>query len=130
MGRGVALEATQRFPGIRFQLGQLIETKGNVVSYIDYWAPFSPASSKRGHHLVSFPVKHHWAEPADLQLINQSCIQLVALLDSPKFRALVKSYGTVVIPRPGCGNGKRDWEKEVKPICSQLDDRFHIITKD
>ena len=55
--------------------------------------------SGRTYPIYTFPVKHHWREPADISLIVRSAMQLSELVDH---------YGdkTVVIPRPGCGNGK------------------------
>jgi hypothetical protein len=63
-----------------------------------------------------------WDQWADLDLIGRSADELVAL---------TTRYGwqTVVLPRPGCNNGKRDWEKEVRPILLPiLDDRFLVVT--
>lgn len=113
MGRGCALEAKQRFPGIDLKLGRLIREHGNRVMRL--------AKLADGSELASFPVKHHWKEEADPALIRRSAHQLVALAD--KF-----GYTNVLIPRPGCGNGKLSWG-QVRPILSEvLDDRFTIIT--
>lgn len=113
MGRGCALEAKQRFPGIDLKLGRLIREHGNRVMRL--------AKLADGSELASFPVKHHWKEEADPVLIRRSARQLVALAN--KF-----GYTNVLIPRPGTGNGKLSWE-QVRPILSEvLDNRFTVIT--
>jgi hypothetical protein len=110
MGRGCALEATRRYPGINFTLGQALKRHGNHVHVL--------ARTDVGL-LVSFPVKHHWREKADLELIRRSAVELVKL---------TKSGDRVVLPRPGCGNGHLEWVT-VKPILEPLmDNRFHVIT--
>jgi len=54
-------------------------------------------------------------------LIRQSARQLVEMAD--KF-----GWGSVVLPRPGCGNGGLDWD-DVRPILEAiLDDRFTVVT--
>ena len=109
MGRGCALEATRIFPGIEHKIGRLILEHGNVVLPL-----------KEG--IVTFPVKHSWEQPADPRLIVRSAKQLVAYAD--RF-----GWNTVVVPRPGCGNGRLSWDEDVKPLLDPiLDDRFHIIT--
>jgi hypothetical protein len=111
MGRGCALEATQKFPGLPKLLGDLITAKGNVVHFLIREMPA----------LLTLPVKHKWFEKADPQLIALSCVCLVRLAD-------VNGWKTIVLPRPGCGNGQLKWE-DVKPILEPiLDDRFHVIT--
>lgn len=113
MGRGCALESKRRFPGIDRKLGRLIREHGNRVMRL--------AKLVHGSELASFPVKHHWKEEADPALIRRSAGQLVVLAD--KF-----GYTNVLIPRPGCGNGKLSWE-QVRPILAEvLDGRFTIIT--
>ena len=114
MGRGCAKEAAERISGIEFHFGKLLGRHGNRVMRLT-----SPA--RKGWALASFPVKHHWHEDADPELIRRSARQLVALAD--KF-----GYREVLIPRPGCGNGKLSWE-DVKPIIEPiLDDRFSVVT--
>lgn len=110
MGRGVALQAKQRYPELPRILGKHIKEFGNVPGLLSYTGQFS---------IWSFPVKHHWKEKADLNLIMRSVDLISQAAD--KFRC-----NDIIIPRPGCGNGQLTWE-QVKPIVEQLDDRFRII---
>jgi hypothetical protein len=75
-----------------------------------------------GSHLGTFPVKHHWREKADLDLIERSARQLVELAD--RF-----GYQRLLIPRPGCGNGQLSYE-EVRPVLKGIltGDRFVIVS--
>lgn len=113
MGRGCALEAKDRFPGIEFRLGELIRKYGNRVMRLGRY---------EGVVIASFPVKHNWKEPADPELIRRSAEQLVALAD--KF-----GYTDVAIPRPGCGNGKLRWSDVRKVLDDVLDDRFTVVVR-
>lgn len=109
MGRGCAREARDMFPGISNELGRLIRLHGN--------RPFAFHSIG----VATMPVKHSWWEEADLDLIAKSARQLMDMAD--KFK-----WTDVLIPRPGCGNGRLSWS-EVGPVLSDiLDDRFSIIT--
>lgn len=105
MGRGCAAEAKQRIPGIEHKLGELLDQYGNRV--------FRLCSLADGSHLASFPVKTHWKQKADLELIERSAGQLIELVE--KF-----SYAAAVLPRPGCGNGGRHFHSEVKPLLEQV----------
>lgn len=111
MGRGCAREAKERVPSLPALLGDKIRKHGNHV----YWWP--------DLELITFPVKHQWYERADLDLIRKSARVLVFLADE-------FGWKQVVLPRPGCGNGGRAWETEVKPILADiLDDRFLVISR-
>jgi hypothetical protein len=115
MGAGIAKEAARQFDWVAKDLGRNILMYGNVMHYL-------------GHNLVSFPVKHNWWETADIELIKRSCNELIAFLDSMAIERDVEEC-TAILVRPGCGNGKLDWETEVKPVISSLlDDRVYIIT--
>lgn len=114
MGRGCARQAADRFPGLALSFGALLKRRGNHVLLLD----LLPDDSM----LFSFPVKHHWREDADLELIARSARELVATAELHGFKSCI-------IPRPGCGNGRLSWEREVRPVLiSLLDDRFKIIT--
>lgn len=107
MGRGCAFEAKQKWPKLPKVLGDSLRKWGNKVQYFEEF------------NLFVFPVKHEWYQQADPTLIVTSAIEL-------QERAL-QSWNTIVMPRPGCGNGKLEWKyvrELLKPI---LDDRFHVI---
>jgi len=74
MGRGVALQAAQRWVWLPGALGTSIKTIGN------HCVLFEKATIGRAQ-LVSFPVKHDWMMRADLDLIKQSADELQALAD-------------------------------------------------
>jgi hypothetical protein len=114
MGRGCAKEARDRFPGIDKVLGKAIAERGNIVHDLGRFGQYN---------IVSFPVKHSWSDEADISLIEESVSHLIA-------HANIKMYPweSIIMPRPGCGNGKLEWE-DVKPFLSKLDDRFIVVSK-
>lgn len=117
MGRGCALEAKTRYPGLDHELGYLLTLYGNRCFRI-----VPDRIRKLDRTLLTFPVKHRWNEAADLDLIAQSCEQAMQMAN--KF-----DWARIVLPRPGCGNGRLNYEQDVRPVISQiLDARFHVIT--
>lgn len=127
MGKGIAFEAKNRYPNIEFTLGRLItHHNGNVVQFLN-------------DRIIAFPVKpdsirfdssrddvvrhmrdkfQHgtlipgWACKADIEIIRQSCLELRGLLSTDRRQ--------VYMPRPGCGAGELDWERDVKPVVEPL----------
>lgn len=110
MGRGVAYQATQRFPGIALEIGTLIRSKGNHVHVLPHM------------DLITLPVKHHWKEQADLVLIQRS----IKELEEWWFHSRVESY--IYLPRPGCGNGRLQWP-DVRPLLEGLSDQFIVVNQ-
>lgn len=100
MGKGIALEAAQRFHNLPAQLGIRLKYDGNTVQCFPEYG------------LFTFPTKQEWYEPSNLKLIGRSCTTLVNMVSA---RGLA---GRILIPRPGCGNGKLTWH-QVKPVCTQ-----------
>ena len=109
MGKGIALQAKQRFPKLPTLLGQYVKQKGNQLCYISEY------------NIISFPTKYHWKDKSDIDLIKQSCLQL---------EYFVRTYDKyAVLPRPGCQNGELDWKQDVKPIIENvLSDRVCITS--
>lgn len=127
MGRGCAREATERIGGIEYHFAALLQAHGNRVMRLaeqgsdGSWALGRFSKDRSGTVLCSFPVKRHWKEEAVPELIERSARQLVALAHT--FR-----YETVILPRPGVGNGRLRWE-DVRPILDGiLDHRFTVVT--
>ena len=111
MGRGVAKQAADKFSGLPRRLGDALKTGGNIVHVFE------------DLKIITLPVKHDWREQADLELIETSLQQLVAWANVPP-----RKHGKFYMVRPGCSNGRRDWETEVKPLCARyLDGRFVIV---
>ncbi|MGB3634998.1 MAG: hypothetical protein WA982_13220 [Rubrobacteraceae bacterium] len=116
MGRGCAREAKERITGLKYHFAKLLRRHGNRVMRLT-----RPRKGSKGAALASFPVKHHYREAADPDLIVRSARQLVALAD--KF-----GYSQIVLARPGCGNGSLHWN-DVRPLLAGiLDDRFTVLT--
>ena len=109
MGRGVASQAKNRYPNFAAEFGRALRQGGNQVYY---W----PSAA-----LFTFPVKHHWGERADVELIITSCRQLIYLLD------IHTEMQCVLLPKPGCGNGGLLWWDVQLIIELLLDDRVVII---
>jgi hypothetical protein len=108
MGRGIAQQAAKNWPDMPRMLGVFLRNDGNHPVVFNIYA------------LISFPVKHNWWEDADLDLIEQSARELMALLHK------IKATGDIYIPQVGCGNGNLRWE-DVKPRLSCLDDQFILV---
>lgn len=112
MGAGVALTAKLNFPGLPRTWGEYVKKYGNVPGIIVECYPY----------LVSFPTKHHWKDKSDIALIKQSAEKLVEIANHWHLK-------TITLPRPGCGNGGLNWEKQVKPVLDNIfDDRFIVVT--
>ena len=120
MGKGIALQAKQRFSGIEKILAKKIQEKGNIVSSLFY----DIADQK---WIISFPTKNDWRDKSDINLIENSAEQLKQHFD--KYCSTHKNKPIVMLPRPGCSNGQLDW-KDVKKVIEPIltDDRFILIT--
>lgn len=111
MGVGIAKQALNKYgPGLAKQLGTHIKQHGNVLGV--HW----------GLDLISFPVKHHWKDHADPQLIEKSCVALKELLN------ILPANVRILLPRPGCGNGKLSYHATIEPLLlTYFDDDQRVI---
>lgn len=103
MGRGIAAQATTFLKGIADCLADVLRLHGNHVCYL---------LEHNGVMYFSFPVKHHWHEMADLDLIRESCAALQKM-------AIAMDDWTYLLPRPGCGAGGLAWD-EVRQILEDV----------
>lgn len=116
MGRGCALQAAKLWPSIDATLGHMLKTKGNHVHPLELH--LLPAPVSRGTMVLSFPVKHHWAEDADLALIRRSANELAAWT--------LGVAGPIWLPAVGCGNGGRSLD-QVLPILAGILTDQHVL---
>jgi hypothetical protein len=108
MLRGCARQAAIRYPEILKIHGVLLLNHGNHVFDL-------------GRRVVSFPVEEDPYQNPNVRLIEQSCKELVELVD-------YRGWQKVFVPRPGCGGGGLAWS-EVRPIVDKyFDDRFYVIS--
>ena len=135
MGRGVALQAARSWYGLQKVLGKKLQNKGNRVRLLtkdDAAVPYLHLPRKNDAllvavpwHIISFPVKHHWMDKADPELIEKSCKQLSKLISK-------KDWKRILLPKPGCGNGNLSWKKEVRKIVKSYfgkSDKVVIVTE-
>ena len=117
MGRGIALEAANFYPPLPRYLGECIKKHDNHV----FFFPLTNENIPNEPVIITFPTKNHWMDDADRVLILRSALQLVKLSHD-------HSSKRIAIPRPGCGNGKLDWEGDVElPLdLIFLEDKFEI----
>lgn len=117
MGRGCAKQAAEFDPALPAHFGRLLKANGNHVQVLRSRVGRPP--------LLSFPVKHHWMEQADLGLITRSAYELREAADDLSIEH--DEHGVVLVPRPGCGNGRLSWQ-DVRPALEDiLDDRFAAV---
>jgi hypothetical protein len=94
MGRGIARQARERFPGLDTALGEEIRKRcGSLGVYGLLISPRWPQA-----RLGGFQVKRDWGRPADLDLIAGS---VTALVEWTTHRPAV----AVCLNFPGIGNG-------------------------
>jgi len=130
MGAGTAGEAARRYPSVRKTLGKALNAFGNlpyVIGMIGLDGNFQDTDAalikekKYRCLLWSFPTKNDFRFKSDMNLIIKSCQLMV---DHANKFELKK----IVLPRPGCSNGKLLWADVKKLIEPILDDRFVIVS--
>ena len=112
MGAGVAKCFANNYPTLPYKLGQKVKVYGNQPYIVKI----------KGDTIISFPTKHNYLEPSDLELIKKSAIKIENL--ATKFR-----WVNVAIPAPGIGLGKLNWKEVKKALDPILDNRFTILFK-
>lgn len=95
MGKGLALSAAQRYPGLDARYGEHLRAGRHVVLDGD---------------LVLFPSKRDWRENACLDLIAESARALVALMQANP------QIDFVLVPHVGANNGRLNWLRQVRPL--------------
>lgn len=151
MGRGIALDTKNKFPGIDKLLGNHIEKNGNNVGVIQ-------TIPNTRTVLVNFPVKRTdwvvdydtgagdddwpgfarpdlmekfrghavypgWALRAEYKIIQRSAEQLMSLIEW-------KEWSAVLITKPGCYNGGLNWKSVELMLEKIFDHRVFVVSND
>lgn len=113
MGRGIALEAKNRFKDIDIYAGRIInhlEIYGLKVFIYN-------------QQLVGlFQTKDNWKNNSSLKIIEYSCKKLCDFINNPLY---YRANFRVDLPYPGINNGRLTKDK-VYPIISKLPDNVYI----
>jgi hypothetical protein len=124
MGRGAALEATQRIPNIaKLSAGKIViagctPMKPAIYGFLEVLDPYREGKSGFG----LFQVKRRWSDKADLDLIAQSAEALKEYCERNPKVAIRMNY-------PGIGNGKLR-RQDVEPLLVSLPDQVTICIKE
>jgi hypothetical protein len=120
MDKGVALTAKKKWRGLDKALGRQLYLYGNICRIIFSHKLETPTP------IIAFPVKHTWDRPADIQLIRRSLNELKIIADNNPH------WTKIVLPRPGCGNGRLSWQKDgIDGLCARvLDNRFIVVNNE
>ncbi len=142
MGKGIAKQALDRFPGIDRRLAAYLTQYGNrpaklteqdgtwICSFPTKAGPTMVHSREEANTVVVEHMRDRfrypaevpgWAMRSDLLLIEQSARHLVEMAD--KF-----GWKSIIIPAPGSGNGELAYADVRAVLAPILDDRFTIIT--
>lgn len=116
MGRGLASQIVNKYPEVASIYGELLlgwvrpgVEPGKQVKLTDL-NDLELIQVDFERHLIFFPTKLTWDLPSDLDLIGKSFAALKRWMSNNP------GVGKIALPRVGAGNGKLDWERQVKPV--------------
>lgn len=123
MGAGLAKQADELL-NLSAKLGSYINQYGNRAFNLgQYQRRYLNTNLWFTFTVFSFPTKNHYKDKSDINLIIKSCNELIEMCN--KFN-ITQCY---LVP-PGCGLGGLSYEKQVRPVISQiLDSRFTVVLK-
>lgn len=103
MGKGIALTFKERYP--EYYEVYRKACRANEVA-VGKMMLLEGIDERR---FILFPTKEHFKYPSKLQWIESGLLQLVEYID--RF-----SITDIALPPLGCGNGKLDFNRQVKPL--------------
>ncbi len=118
MGAGIAKQAKDKYPGLDKHLGAKLTEFGSKIHRL----------LRNGDcEIWSFPTKDFWYNPSSLEIIRASAHNLASIIHQEQMENYI-----FAMTRPGCGNGKLNWE-DVKPILEEefagLDNIYIVDTE-
>jgi len=114
MGKGIALQAKNRFPDLPKLVGQVIKQHGHSFCAFPV------------ERIITVPTKVNWYEESSLELIAASFAQLIIVAHT----MLPDRLRPIYCVKFGCSNGHRDWETEVMPLLEPFIDPSEFVFVD
>lgn len=128
MGAGIAKWFRNKFKDLDLIFGRRLKRNpsSNLICFLN--------DGDHRQWLIALPTKYDWKNLSDYGLIETSLKELVICVTA-------LGIDSVLMTRPGCGNGGLDWEPleclnplynpSIKLLCQKyLDNRFTIINKE
>jgi len=111
MGRGIAAQASKKFPKLARQYGKRLRKDKTVNGFCVF----------KKLRLIMFPIKRHYKDDANLALIENSLknLKLTLLFD--------KSIKKVFLPMVGCGFGNLLYEQVLPLLLTDIFDNMTIV---
>ena len=128
MGKGIAADFRNRFPQLDWFWGQRLlnnqHNHGMMSTKVRYRYKDEEGRVREKIKIaLAFPTKYNWVNDSSVPLIHEGLKNLAALNK-------INNYSSVLMTRPGCGNGNKNWEQQIKPMVKRLlDDTFTVISK-
>lgn len=120
MGAGIAKQFAEKFPKLPEIWGDHVQNKQSYITTI-----FTPLNKlgyeNQDKYVIGLPTKIHFAYNSDIGVIKNSCAVL---------RAGIEALGLqkVLMPKPGCGLGKLEWDNVKSEIESFLNsDKIVVV---
>ena len=111
MGKGVALEAKQRYPTLFAKYKELCDRGEMKVG--------KPIICKvNGKHFILFPTKDDWRKPSELQWIESGLAELARH---------ASQFKTIAMSPLGCGNGGLDIFQVTNRILNQFENAETLV---
>lgn len=110
MGKGLALQAKERYPGLEDKYKEFCKScEGFEIP---------PICFNDFPDVVLVPTKKHWREDSDISFVSKSIHNLAKLTGGP-----------FALPRLGCGLGKLKWEtvKILYQVFETVDTEWVIV---
>lgn len=132
MGRGVAVEAKERFPELPKYFGKAVQAQRELclskgfefgVYHSQIWlVPVKILQHAKYQYAVHFPTKIHWTEDSNLELIGRSAKQVKTVADH-------LGWTKIVLPAVGSGLGRLPWDQVQSVLEQYFDNRFIVCFK-
>lgn len=111
LGKGVAKQAAMKYPSLPSLYGTYLKSRQPNQSAVMF---------DETAELLLVPVKRHWSDKAQLDLIETSLLEVINM----------GAFGNIYTPLLGCGFGELEILPVLTLMAKLLDNRFTLVLKD